>query len=447
MSLLVVGLSHRSAPIPVLERAAVPAADTGKLLYELFEGEHITEVLLLSTCNRVEVYAVVQSFHGALADITDVLTRHSAMALDQLSGHLYVRYAAAVVEHLFLVAAGLDSMVLGEAQILGQLRTAYSDAVQAGTIGHTLHHLAQQALRVGKRVRAQTAIDTSGASVVGEALTAAAAALSCADHPSLGGRRTLVIGAGAMGSFAVAQLRQAGVAEIVIANRTLQAAQELATRCNTHGTPARAMGLDGVRHVLDTVDLVVCCTNAVDTVLNAQQITHAQHRRHTPLVVCDVGLPRNVEPAVGELSGVTLLDLTTLAHRKQQHTPASDALSTAQRLVSTELDNYLAAQRLAHIIPTVTALRKQATEMIDTELLRLDRRLPGLDTTLRNELARTLQRVVDKLLHTPTVRIKQLAQTGDDAVYTDALRELFDLKPHTSTALTTTLRTTSPATP
>lgn len=350
MSLLVVGLSHRSAPIPVLERAAVPAADTGKLLYELLEREHITEVLLLSTCNRVEVYAVVQSFHGGLADITDVLARHCAMTLDQLSGHLYVHYAAAV-EHLFLVAAGLDSMILGEAQILSQLRAAYSDAVQAGTIGHTLHHLAQQALRVGKRVRAQTAIDTTGASVVGEALTAAAAALSCADHSSLGGRRTLVIGAGALGSFAVAQLRQAGVAEILIANRTLQAAQRLAARCNAQGTPARAMGLDGVRHVLDTVDLVVCCINAVDTVLNAQQITHTQHRRHTPLVVCDVGLPRNVEPAVGELPGVTLLNLTTLAHRQQQHTPASDALSAAQRLVSTELDNYLAAQRLAQIIP------------------------------------------------------------------------------------------------
>ncbi|HJT02568.1 MAG TPA: glutamyl-tRNA reductase, partial [Pseudonocardiaceae bacterium] len=174
MSLVVVGLSHRSAPVEVLERVAVPAADTAKVLAQLLEREHVAEALLLSTCNRVEVYAVVTAFHGGLADITDVLAGQSAAALDELSDHLYVHYAAAGVEHLFSVAAGLDSMVVGEPQILGQLRSAYAGAEQAGSVGRALHEVVQQALRVGKRVHAETGIDAAGASVVTEALAAVA---------------------------------------------------------------------------------------------------------------------------------------------------------------------------------------------------------------------------------------------------------------------------------
>src|SRR5581483_11887687 len=195
MSLLVVGLSHRSAPVDVLERVAVSAADAGKVLSQLLEREHVAEALLLSTCNRVEVYAVVTAFHGGLADITDVLAGQSAVALDELSDHLYVHYAAAGVEHLFSVAAGLDSMVVGEPQILGQLRTAYTGAEQAGTVGGTLHDLVQQALRVGKRVHTETAVGAAGASVVSEALTAAVAALGGRDGAGLAGRRALVLGA------------------------------------------------------------------------------------------------------------------------------------------------------------------------------------------------------------------------------------------------------------
>jgi glutamyl-tRNA reductase len=174
MSLLVVGLSHHSAPVDVLERVAVSCADAGKVLHQLLEREYVAEALLLSTCNRVEVYAVVAAFHDGLADITDVLAHQSAMTLDDLSEHLYVHYAAAGVEHLFSVAAGLDSMVVGEPQILGQLRTAYAGAEQTGTVGRLLHEVTQQALRVGKRVHTETGIDAAGASVVSEALAAAA---------------------------------------------------------------------------------------------------------------------------------------------------------------------------------------------------------------------------------------------------------------------------------
>jgi glutamyl-tRNA reductase len=436
MSLLVVGLSHRSAPVEVLERVAVSAADAGKVLCQLLARENVAEALLLSTCNRVEIYAVVATFHGGLADITDVLARQSAMVLDELSEHLYVHYAAAGVEHLFSVAAGLDSMVIGEPQILGQLRAAYAGAEQAGTIGRTLHEVVQQALRVGKRIHTETGIGAAGASVVSEALAATAASLAGApgvNGTGLAGRRTLVLGAGSMGSLAAAQLRRAGVAEIVVANRTHASAQRLAALCHAEGTPARAVSLDAVAGVLAAVDVVICCTGATGAVLGVDQIT--QSHRRVPLVVCDLGLPRNVEPGVGDVPGVILLDLSAVARRLEQRGTGSDVVSTAHCLIAQEVRQYLAAQRTAEVTPTVAALRKRAAEVVDAELLRLDGRLPGLDAAVRDELARSVRRVVDKLLHAPTVRVKQLAEAGGGQAYADALRELFELDPQAAAAI------------
>ncbi|MGH3852912.1 MAG: glutamyl-tRNA reductase [Pseudonocardiaceae bacterium] len=446
MSLLVVGLSHRSAPIPVLERAVVAASDTGKVLCELLEGEHVAEALLLSTCNRVEVYAVAQTFHGGLTEITGVLARQSAIAVDQLSDHLSVRYAEAAVEHLFSVAAGLDSMVVGEPQILGQLRAAYASAERAGTVGRTLHEVVQHALRVGKRIRTETEIGAAGASVISEALEDAAVACSRAGRRGLVGRRALVLGAGSMGGLAAAALRRAGVAEIVLATRTPVSARRLTALGQVElgqvalgaaeGPPARVVGLDGVAAALATADLVICATSATGAVLGVEQITAARGHTPGPLVVCDLGLPRDVEPAVGELPGVTLLDLSTLACRLGQRATGSSAINAAQRLVSGEVRGYLAAQRTAAVTPTVTALRKRAAQIVDAELLRLDGRLPGLHPVVHEELAGTVRRVVNKLLHAPTVRVKQLAETGGGQAYADALRELFELDPQVVAALT-----------
>jgi glutamyl-tRNA reductase len=439
MSLVVVGLSHRSAPVEVLERVAVPAADAGKVLGQLLEREHVAEALLLSTCNRVEVYAVVTAFHGGLADITDVLVSQSAAALDELSDHLYVHYAAAGVEHLFSVAAGLDSMVVGEPQILGQLRSAYAGAEQAGSVGRTLHEVVQQALRVGKRVHAETGIDAAGASVVTEALAAVAAEFTTAYGPTLAGWRVLVLGAGSMGGLAAAALRRAGVGEIVLANRTQRSAQRLAALCEVEGTPARAVGLDAVTDVLAEVDLVMCCTGATGAVLSVEQISGVAAGRRNPLVVCDLGLPRNVEPGVGQVPGVALLDLSTVAQRLENQTSGSSAVSAAHGVIAQEVRDYLAAQRTAEVTPTVAALRKRAAEVVDAELLRLDGRLPGLDAAVREELSRTVHRVVDKLLHAPTVRVKQLAEAGGEA-YADALRELFELDPQAAAAIAAPIR-------
>ncbi|GAA4557336.1 glutamyl-tRNA reductase [Pseudonocardia xishanensis] len=429
MSVLVVGLSHRSAPVDVLEKVAVAADDVPKLLDEMVRCPHVSEVTLLSTCNRVEVYAVVDAFHGGLADVSEVLGRHSGLALADLTEHFFVHYASAAVQHLFSVAAGLDSMVVGESQILGQLRQAYATADETGTVGRVLHELAQQALRVGKRVHASTGIDAAGASVVSEALADASLVLD-----GLEGRRAVLVGAGAMGALAAAHLRRAGAAEITVLNRSLERAARLAEKSVEAGLPARAGLLDELPAVLAEADVLVACTGAIGTVVEVETVVAGVGGRATPLVVCDLGLPKDVDVAVGELPGVTVVDLAAL---QQRLTGRGDGLAVtqAQELVAEEAQNYLAAQRSAEVTPTVTALRRRASEVVDAELLRLDSRLPELPDAMRDEFTRTVRRVVDKLLHTPTVQVKKLAEGPDGDSYAAALRTLFELDPQKPAAV------------
>lgn len=431
MSVLVVGLSHRSAPVSVLERAAVSAQDVPKLLDEMLRAEHVTEAVLLSTCNRIEICAVVDAFHGGLADVSGVLSRHAGLTLPELTEHVYVHYAGSAVQHLFAVAAGLDSMVVGEGQILGQLRTAYAAADEAGAVGRTLHELAQQALRVGKQVHARTGIDSAGASVVSEALADAAAALG----GGLEGTHAVLVGAGAMGSLAAAHLRRAGAAEIVVVNRTPERALHLAELTREHGTAARAVGLDDLPDVLLDADLLLACTGAVGTVVERAAVAAAQVARSgRRLVICDLGLPRDVDGGVAGLPGVTLVDLVALAARLAGGERGA-AVASAQEIVAHEAQAYVAAQRSAEVTPTVTALRRRASDVVDTELLRLDGRLPELDARVRAEVARTVRRVVDKLLHNPTVQVKKLAATPDGDSYAEALRILFELDPQSPAAV------------
>lgn len=436
MSLLLVGVSHRTAEVPVLERVAVSGDDTRKVLDDLLTGEHVTEAMLVSTCNRVEIYAVVETFHGGLTEVSSVLARHAHAEVSDLTDHLYVHYAGSAVEHLFSVAAGLDSMVVGEAQILGQLRASYGEARELGSAGRVLHELAQQALRVGKRAHAETGIDAAGASVVSEALADAEAALG--GPGALAGRRALVVGAGSMGALSSAHLRRAGVDDLVLANRSEENAERLAVALRTEGAAARAVGLDALRAEIAAADVVVACTGAVGTVVGEQDVHAALAARGgAPLVVCDLGLPRDVDTRVGALPGVTVVDLAALGERLRSAS-AGRAVEEARSVVAEEVRAYFAAQRSAEVTPTVTALRRRAAEVVDAEMLRLDGRLPDLDEHARGEVAQTVRRVVDKLLHTPTVQVKRLAQSPGGDTYAEALRELFELDPQTPAALAAT---------
>ncbi|MCP2320626.1 glutamyl-tRNA reductase [Nocardia amikacinitolerans] len=437
MSVLLVGISHRSAPVAVLEKVAITDADRPKLIDRMLASSHISEAMIVSTCNRVEVYAVVDAFHGGLAEVGDLLTKHSGLPLPDLTKHAYVRYSEAAAEHLFAVASGLDSMVVGEQQVLSQIRGAYASADAQQAVGRTLHELAQHALRVGKRVHSETGIDRAGASVVSVALDRAKQVLG-----ELAGRTAVVVGAGAMGGLAVAHLSRAGIGRILVVNRTIERARRLAETASSYGVESTALELSRLTEAMAAADVVVTCTGAVGAVVTLADTHRALADRdraefpatERPLVFCDLGLPRDVEHAVAGLPGVAVIDIETL-QRDPAAGAAADDTAAARSIVADELAKYLAGQRMAEVTPTVAALRQRAAEVVEAELLRLDSRLPSLADPERDEVARTVRRVVDKLLHAPTVRVKQLASTPGGDSYAEALRELFELKPGAAQAV------------
>ena len=437
MSVLLFGVSHRSAPVSVLEQLSTGESDQGKLIQQVLQSPLVTEAMILSTCNRVEVYAVVDAFHGGLSAIGQVLSEHSGLSMGELTKHAYVRYSEAAVEHLFSVASGLDSAVVGEQQVLGQVRRAYATAESNRTVGRVLHDLSQRALAVGKRVHSETCIDAAGGSVVSVALHVAAERLYRPElgpsYTALAGRTATVIGAGSMGSLTAAHLVRAGIGHVNVVNRSLPRAQRLAANLVEQGVRAGAMTLDELPDALAQSDLVISCTGAVRPVVTLADVHHAlaasQRDEAEPMVLCDLGMPRDVDPAVAGLPGVSVVDMDRVQREPSARAAAADA-EAARRIVAAEVAAYLASQRVAEVTPTVTALRQRAAEVIEAELMRLDNRLPGLDVAHRDEVVRTVRRVVDKLLHAPTVRVKQLAGAPGANSYAEALRELFELDPH-----------------
>ncbi|HWH00569.1 MAG TPA: glutamyl-tRNA reductase [Pilimelia sp.] len=422
MNLLVVGASYRTAPVALLERLAVPPADLPRTLARLLAQAYVGEAVVLSTCNRVEVYAAVSAFHGGLSDVCAVLGEQAGAPAAELADHLYVHYDTAAVTHAFRVAAGLDSMVVGEAQILGQLRDAYHGATEVDAAGRLLHELMQQALRVGKRAHTETDIDRAGQTVVSSALEAAADAL---DGP-LAGRPALVVGAGAMGALAVATLTRAGAGPIGVANRGSGRAARLAEAYRAELVP-----LDRLGAAIAQVDLVVTATAAVEPVLDVGTVeaavaARAAAGRPGPLVLLDLAVPRDVAPAVARLPGVLLMDIEALAALPRQAPAAADT-AAVERIVTTEVEAFLGWLRGADIAPTVAALRARADDVVAAELRRLAQRRPDLTDDQRADVAHTVHRVVQRLLHSPTVRVRQLAAEPGGDQYAALLRELFDL--------------------
>jgi glutamyl-tRNA reductase len=419
MSLLVVGLSHRSATVDLLERTAVADDDIPKLLSLATSTEHVDEAVVLATCNRLEVYADVRKFHGGVQELTDALVQRTSVPLEELADHLYVHYEDRAVQHLFEVASGLDSMVVGEQQILGQLRSALQTAREEATVGRALGPLIEHALRAGKRAHAETGIDRAGRSLVSVALDLANRSLG-----SLTDRATALVGAGSMSSLAAKTLRRRGVGSLVIVNRTPANAQRLA-----QSVDATALPLEALADVIADADLLVSCTGAVGTVLSGDVVAEAMQRRpERPLFVIDLALPRDVDPAAKSLPGVTIVDLDSLRSVLEDAEVARD-VEAARQIVTQEVGSHLSRQRAERVAPTVVALRTHAQEVVDAELARIEARLPGLDERTRREITSAISRVVDKLLHTPTVRVKELAESPGGDSYAEALRELFALDP------------------
>jgi glutamyl-tRNA reductase len=419
VNLLSVGASYRTADVGTLERLAIADGALPSVLQRLVDQPYVAEAVVLSTCNRVEVYAAVTGFHGGLGDVCAVLAEHSGLSATDLAPHLYVHYDEAAVQHSFRVSAGLDSMVVGEAQILGQLRDAYHAATESDSAGRLLHELMQQALRVGKRAHAETGIDRAGQSVVTAALDVAATHLG-----DLSGRTALVIGAGAMGALSVATLTRAGVGPLQITNRSAERADRLAEAYS-----ATAVPFESLDAALASVDLVVSATASVSPVLTRERLAKA-----SPLVVLDLAVPRDVAPDATDVEGVTVIDIDGLAASRRA-LPAAAETAAVEQIVTAEVEHFLGWLRGAEIAPTVAALRTRADDVVSAELRKLMSRRPELSAEQRADVSRTLHRVVQQLLHSPTVRVRQLAAEPGGDQYAALLRELFDLDvPHATQA-------------
>lgn len=384
----------------------------------LVKQSSLTEAMIISTCNRLEVYTVATAFHSGVEDVLGVLAEVSGVSEAELRGYLYVRYADAAAEHMFTVAAGLDSMVVGEQQIIGQVRAAYVDAAERGTVGPTLHSLAQTALHTGKRVHSETTIDDSGASMVTFALDEARRILNIEDFQ---GRTALVLGAGAMSSLAATHLGRQGIDRLIIANRTRSRAERVAEHAREAGVAAEVVDFNARAGAISRADITVSATASDDFTITPEDLSG-------PTMLVDLSLPRDIDDAVTEREGVHLVNIESL-HDSLRDADSEDsrALVKAETIVREEVDTFSSEQRVREVAPAVTRLRRTANEVQEQELERLRARLPELSEEEFGQVARTVKRIVDKLLHTPTVKIKELAATSETVSVETAIEELFGL--------------------
>ncbi|MBW3574135.1 MAG: glutamyl-tRNA reductase [Actinobacteria bacterium] len=416
MSVIVVGLNHRSVPLPLLERMTVPRQRIPKALHDLRGRDDVSEAVVLSTCNRTEIYAHAERFHGAVGDIRDFLSELGSLAPEDFADHLYQFHDAGAVAHLFTVAAGVDSAVLGETEILGQVKGAWELAVAEGATGPVLNMLFRHALEVGKRVRTETAISRHITSV-----SQAAVALAVERLGSLQGRRVLVLGAGDTGGGMVASLSDAGVSEVLVANRTWERAEALALRVG-----GRAVRLADVPATLAEVDLLLTSTGASSVLVDHGDLEPVvAARAGRPLLIVDVAVPRDVDPGAAELPGVTLLDMDDLrAFAEGGRVERRREVTRARDLIDDEVSRYREAITTRQVAPLVTALRSRVDELRAAELDRHGRRL---DASQRELVEAVTRAVAAKLLHEPTVRLKDAAGTQRGERLSEALRDLFDL--------------------
>ena len=420
MSVVVVGLNHRTVPLEVLERMTVDRSRLPKALHDLCSRPHLTEAVVLSTCNRTEIYTAAERYHGAIDDVRRFLSELSDLGYDAFSDHLYAYHDESAVAHLLRVAAGLDSAVLGEGEILGQVRQAWDRARTEGAAGGVLGPLFRHALEAGKRVRSETGIARGTTSVPQAAVAMAAERLG-----GLAGRSILVLGAGDMGEgLAVALAGSAGPGEVLVANRTWAKAAALAARVG-----GEAVQLGALVPALERVDVLLTSTGATSLVLERADVAEVMAvRGHRPLLVVDVAVPRDGEPSAADLPGVTLLDMDDLrAFAEAGIAGRRREIARAQEILDEEAERYLCQSTARTVAPLVIALRDRAEELRVAELERFRARLADLDPRQREAVEALTRGLVGKLLHQPTVRLKESAGSARADRLSDAVRTLFDL--------------------
>jgi len=410
MAILVCGLSHKTVPLPILEQLAFGPDALPKALAQLMDQDEIHEGVILSTCNRTEIYVSVHRFHPAVEAVRRFLSDVSGVGGDRIADGLYTHYDDAAARHLFNVASGTDSMVVGESEILGQVREAFQVAKDEGTAHRMLHQLFERALRVGKRARTETDISRHVLS-----LPQAAARTASELAGGLSGRTVVVVGAGRMGELAVRAARDNGADNIVIANRTVSKAEELAQRFD-----ARAISIDELGPALVDASVVICVTSSPETVIDRAMLDRAGE-----LVAIDIAVPRDIDPSARDLSTLELRDMEDLraivelgAERRRAELPK------VQNIIETEVDDYCAWERSLALGPAIEELREWAERVRTAEVDRLSR---NLDDDGRADLDRATRALVNKLLHEPMVRMRDLVRGKDGQVYLEAFQEIFGL--------------------
>ena len=421
MSVVAVGLNHRTVPLSALEPMTVSSARLPKALHDLAAQENLTEVVILSTCLRTEIYAVAHRFHPAMADIRNFLSAWSGQPPEDFAGQLYEYHDEAVARHLFRVAAGIDSAVLGESEILGQVGTAWAVAHEHRTAGPALSMLFRQALEVGKRVRSETAIARGTTS-----LSQAAVSLARDELGSLSGLTTVVMGAGEMGE-AMAQALAGALDEdgqLLVVNRTLDRATELAARCG-----GRAVEWSSLASALVQADVLLASTGSPEVLFEAADLEPLlAQRAGRPLLIVDIAVPRDVDPTVGELPGVTLLDMDDLSQFASQAMDGRRAeLPQAQAIVAEEVQRYVDVAAQRQVAPLVASLHDKAEEVRVAELRRFARRLAELSPAQAQAVEALTKGIVAKILHDPTVAVKSSAGGPAGEQLAQAMRRLFDL--------------------
>ena len=418
MSIVVLGVNYHTSPVTLLEKVMIPVPAMSEALRVLSSHSDIREVIVLSTCNRTEVYAVAERFHAAHTDILEFLCETSGLSADEITPHLYSQFDDDAVVHLFEVAAGIDSAVLGETEIVGQVRDAWDFAMKQGTSRSTLNLLFRYALESGKRARTETGISRSTASVAHAAVEMAEEILG-----TLTGKRVLVVGAGEMGEGVAGALSRAGTESITVLNRTVSRAEALADKIG-----ALVSDFESLESELASADVVLACTGAGGVVIDHELLAHVRQGVSTPILVVDIALPRDVAASVAELPGVTLRDLDHLSDWAQRGIDKrASEVGQVREIIGEEVKRFLLDQTQRQAAPLVAQLREVVESIRTAEMGRFETALSAMTPEQRELVESISHGIINKMLHVPSVRLREAAGTPQGERLSAAVRDLFSL--------------------
>ena len=418
MSIVVLGINYHTSPVTLLEKVMIPVPAMSEALRVLSNHSDIREVVVLSTCNRTEVYAVAERFHAAHTDILEFLCTTSGLSADEITPHLYSQFDDDAVVHLFEVTAGIDSAVLGETEIVGQVRDAWDFAMKQGTSRSTLNLLFRYALESGKRARTETGISRSTASVAHAAVEMAEEILG-----TLSGKRVLVVGAGEMGEGVAGALSRAGTESITVLNRTAARAEALAEKIG-----ARVSEFESLETELVEADVVLACTGAGGVIIDHELMTRVRNGVSTPILVVDIALPRDVAASVAELPGVTLRDLDHLSDWAQRGIDKrASEVGQVREIIGEEVKRFLLDQTQRQAAPLVAQLREVVESIRTAEMDRFESSLAAMTPEQRELVESISHGIINKMLHAPSVRLREAAGTPQGERLSAAVRDLFSL--------------------